>query len=69
MVFSLKSGSDKKEDEFMSYRADESAEQRTYKLAAIEFVRKAAERARERKALRDEYSFAVWSEDNLPSVA
>jgi hypothetical protein len=53
----------------MSYRADETAEQRSYKLAAIEFVHKAAERARQRKALRDEFDFTVWSTENLPSAA
>lgn len=38
----------------MSYRADESAYQKNYKLAAIEFVRLAAERARRRAELRAE---------------
>jgi len=38
----------------MAYRADESPEQRTYKLAAIDFVHKAAQRARERQAFREE---------------
>ena len=36
----------------MSYNATETAEQKAFKLAAIEFVRKASLRARERRVLR-----------------
>lgn len=44
------------------YRNDITVEQRQYLLQAIEFVRLAAERARKRKALREEFEGAavVW---------
>lgn len=46
----------------MSYRAEETAAQKSYKLSAIEFVRLAAERARKRQVLREEFEGAavVW---------
>lgn len=54
----------------MSYRADETIEQKNYKLQAIEFVRLAAERARKRHAVRQSgFAFPWVSQDLSAPVA
>lgn len=49
----------------MSYRADETPEQKNYKLQAIEFVRLAAERARKRQAVRESGFAFPWISQDL----